>query len=480
MTHCYMTFTILKRRLAHYLRTPIHNLVSPQTDVSLLCWVRSVRKHKDIIFVDLSDGLSSHRLQAVIHASLWDPKKAPISAGCSVRISGDLVQSPGQNQQLELVTKELDLVGECDAAKYPFRPRKTYNIDLERNFQHLRPRMEKYAAVHRVRNRLTQAAHAYFQELDFCQIQTPILTTNDCEGAGETFLVNHIDDLKPTSPSPPTPPSSLEKVAPKSPAPPPTYFPSQCHLTVSSQLHLEALVHSISRVYTIQSAFRAENALSRKHLCEFTMLEVELVTESVDTIVSITEELIKRMWLSVREMEDFKTLGEDWRDAVDTALAKTFVRISYDDAVKELQGKQLTHPLTWGCDFKVEHENLLLEFSQGRPLVITHFPAKIKPFYMATKDGEHGRLAECFDLLLPVGGEVVGGSMREMDRDKLLESIQQASIKGLEWYVELREFGSVPHGGFGLGVDRLLQYFTNTHNIKETVPFPRWQKHCQA
>ncbi|XP_022701084.1 uncharacterized protein LOC111267230 isoform X3 [Varroa jacobsoni] len=482
--------TVLKRGLTSCLNTPIHRLNSPQTDVTLLCWVQSVRKHKNIFFVDLSDGLSSHRLQAVIPADKLDPQGIPLSVGCSLRINGDLVPSPGKNQKLELVTKQFSVLGKCDLSDYPFRPRNKYNVDFERGLQHLRPRLEKYAAVHRVRNKLIHAMHSYFQDLEFCQVQTPILTTNDCEGAGETFLVHHVDDLKQVPASQVTPQSIPDNTENENRGlrMQPTYFPSQCHLTVSSQLHLEALMHSISRVYTIQTAFRAENASSRKHLCEFAMLEAELVIESVDGLIDLIEGLINRAWQEVCQMGEFKTVGEEWRDTVDAVLKNRFIRMTYDDALEELKvllilsvlDKKFQHPLKWGEDFKVEHENALLDIYAERPIVVTHFPSIIKPFYMLERDGTYGPVAECFDLLLPIGGEAVGGSMRETDRTKLLEVIEKAGLKGLEWYVQLREFGTIPHGGFGLGVDRLLQYFTNTHNIKDAVPFPRWQRHCQA
>ncbi|XP_028968424.1 probable asparagine--tRNA ligase, mitochondrial [Galendromus occidentalis] len=449
------------RRSFSTLRTPIHRLSEPQKDVTLLCWVRTLRKHKDVVFADLSDGLSPKYLQAVFDAQRVSPD---LGVGCSLKVTGDLVESQGKSQRLELVPKTYEIIGKCNLVNYPFRPRREYPVAHERAHLHLRPRLRKFAALHRIRNDLTQSMHSFFQELDFCHIQTPIITSNDCEGAGEVFSISHPNDPKEKD-------SAEEKRNP-------SYFPSRCHLTVSAQLHLEALVHSISRVYTVQPAFRAENALSRKHLCEFAMLEAELTVENLDELVRLSEGLIKHCWQAVRTSEDLKALkAEEWRDKLDEALQQGFLELSYGDAIKELKGRNFECPIEWGDDFKVEHEEFLVAtVSKGRPVVVTRFPAKLKPFYME----KSGETAECFDVLVPIGGEIVGGSLRETDLETLGTLIDDQKIEGLDWYLDLREYGSIPHGGFGLGIDRLMQYFTNTNSIKEIVAFPRWERHCQA
>jgi len=428
---------------------------SPSSSIQVNGWVKSIRRQKKVSFAAISDGSSASGLQAVFS----DPGLAKgLTNGASLRLTGKLTESPGAGQTHELQVDAVDLLGECDPETYPIQ-KQTLSVDYLRDNAHLRARTDAVGAMLRVRDHTLRTLHGYFENRGFCYTHTPILTSNDCEGAGEAFRISPIIPLAPDSP--PTPEE---------------FFARPSYLTVSSQLHLEALATAISRVYTLSPCFRAERSQTSRHLAEFWMLEAEWAfTQGIDDICQVVEGAIKEV--IQRGDNDMAARSV----LLDTFCSdKPWTRMSYTNAVIELQKyhlssvKKFTFPPAWGKALQSEHERWLAEELVGGPIFVMEYPTSLKPFYMRLNDDE--RTVACFDLLIPGVGELVGGSLREERLGHLERALDAHSLNRKEygWYLDLRKYGGAPHGGFGLGFERLIGWLNGIENVRECIPMPRW------
>ncbi|KAI9465890.1 asparaginyl-tRNA synthetase [Lactarius psammicola] len=423
-------------------------------------WVKSVRLQKRVAFAMVHDGTTSKSLQVVFQNPVHAKKR--LTNGASVRFTGVLVPSPGSGQDNELLAQSVEVLGECDPETYPIQ-KQALTIDYLRDHAHLRVRTDVQGAVLRLRDAVMHSFREFFRANDFTYAHTPIITSNDTEGAGETFRVA----------------PALSSRASHAPVTQDTeFFSKPSYLTVSSQLHLEALSNGVARVWTLSPCFRAERSQTSRHLAEFWMLEAEWAfVYSVDDLCSVVEASIKHV-LRI-DSPDLSLLQKDTgmsRASMAASSEGSWARITYTDAIHELQksGVQFQYPPTWGAALQSEHERWLAESFARGPIFVTDYPSAIKPFYMRQNDD--GKTVACFDLLVPHVGELVGGSLRE-ERPTLLE----AAIKrhGLDdgiyqWYLDLRKFGGAPHGGYGMGFERLISWLSGIENVRECIPMPRW------
>ncbi|KAI0780982.1 asparaginyl-tRNA synthetase [Trametes elegans] len=447
-------------------------------------WVKSIRRQKKVAFAVISDGSSEPGLQAVF----TDVTLAKhLTNGASVRLLGTLADSPGAGQAKELQVSEAEVLGECDPESYPIQKQRL-TIEYLRDHCHLRARTREIGAMLRLRDSTTRAIHDHLHSNGFLHIHTPILTSNDCEGAGETFRVVPSSDTPTDSSNPP--PSGTTHAAPSE------YFGHPAYLTVSSQLHLEAVAASISRVYTLSPCFRAERSQTSRHLAEFWMLEAEWAfTSSVAELCAVVEGVLRHVLRAACSGPELAELAgaHDPRPAL-RVLAdapQPWARMSYTDAVARLAAHHAQNPSAfafapgWGKALQSEHERWLAEECVRAPVFVTDYPAALKPFYMRANapddaggqagGGERGTVA-CFDLLVPGVGELVGGSLRE-ERLALLEAAiarHGLSRAEYEWYLDLRKYGGAPHGGFGLGFERLISWISGIESVRECIAMPRW------
>jgi asparaginyl-tRNA synthetase len=409
------------------------------TSVCVQGWIRSVRTQKQVTFVDINDGSCTSGIQAVIETPV-----SGLATGCAVQLQGLLVPSPGRGQTLELQTQQVHIIGTCDAASYPLQ-KKRHTFEFLREWIHLRSRTRTLGAVVRTRNQVLQACHQFFQANDFVQVNTPILTSHDCEGGGEVFSVA-------TTPGDRTTPDVS------------SFFGRPVYLTVSGQLQLEAMASAISRVYTLGPTFRAEPSQTSRHLAEFWMLEAEVafLTE-LDELLDLCEACVQHLTQHIREhCADELDLFARWIDPKLperlTALAgdkQSYARMTYTEAIKVLEQAPVTftYTPTWGAALQSEHERYLAERYCQRPVFITDYPAAIKAFYMLPNPTSY--TVACTDLLVPGVGELIGGSLRESDETRLRARMRAMGMheEALNWYIDLRRFGGTPHGGFGLGIE---------------------------
>ncbi|KIJ61659.1 hypothetical protein HYDPIDRAFT_136994 [Hydnomerulius pinastri MD-312] len=448
-------------------------------------WVKSVRRQKNVTFAVINDGSCASGLQAVLNNNLSGTLQG-LTNGASVRMTGSLVASRGLGQAKELQVESLDVLGECNPEIYPVQ-KQALTVEYLRDHAHLRPRTDNGASVLRLRNSLLRALHGFFERHDFCYTHTPILTSSDCEGAGETFRVT------PSSGSPAY--HSSEEVQPESGATDPhsEFFSKPAYLTVSSQLHLEALASSLGRVYTLSPCFRAERSQTSRHLAEFWMLEAEMAwTREVGDVCGLVEACVKDALGAGTEERALLVKGvagyEERLKGLETASRpEPWTRITYTQAVAELEKyhaslETRSHPFRfkpkWGRGLQSEHEKWLSEELVKGPVFVTDYPSSLKPFYMRTNDDE--QTVACFDLLVPHVGELVGGSLREERLDALKNrmSAHGLDLEGEDygWYADLRRFGSAPHGGFGMGFERLVSWVSGIENVRECIAMPRWAK----
>uniref|UniRef100_A0A8D8NCL9 asparagine--tRNA ligase n=1 Tax=Culex pipiens TaxID=7175 RepID=A0A8D8NCL9_CULPI len=429
-------------------------------------WVKSVRKMKDNVFLDVNDGTCRHNLQLVVSK----PQLQDTAYGSSVNVTGTLGRTP--KNQLELKVDSLQELGACPLSEgYPFYPKKSYPPDYIRNHLHLRPQVSSVGSTLRVRHQATKCFNDYLHREGFIQIHTPIITSNDCEGAGEAFLVRPAND------------GLLKQMAKKGVPHDQAYFDHQTYLTVSGQLHLEAMAHGLGKVYTFGPTFRAENSKSPIHLAEFHMLELEeAFMDSLDALADRIESMVKCVTksllesssddlTSVRKLTTHLNLEQSfsWVD-------KQFPRITFNEAMQLLNQHKtkLKSPVCPADGINKEQELFLVDHFAS-PLFVTSWPKAIKSFYMK-ENAVNPELVDALDFLVPHAGELVGGSVRECDYDKLAAKLPDREALG--WYLELRKFGSVPTAGFGLGLERYLAWVLNVHNVKDVVPFPRWAHNC--
>ncbi|RKO93065.1 asparaginyl-tRNA synthetase [Blyttiomyces helicus] len=445
-------------------------------NVTIHGWIRTVRVQKHVAFVDISDGSIGVGMQCTM-----EPAKArSLHTGCSVRLSGTLVSSPGVEQKRELRVSECVVLGTVDPKTYPLHKARV-SFDYLRQHPNIRSRSKSFGALWRTRNSATLAIQDFFQSQQFLQIHTPILTSNDCEGAGEAFRVVTNDFLKAMS----------EPRAPGAPPAPSEFFGHPVYLTVSGQLHAELVASALSRVYTFGPAFRAEPSDSTRHLAEFWMLEAEAsFLTSLDDLMSLAEASIRSITdgTAARSADDLAFFAK-WVDTTLPsrldALTAPFARMTYTEAITVLSAadRTWTHPVRWGLPLQTEHERYLAEVHCRGPVFVTDYPTAQKPFYMlasssSTPDRE---TVACFDLLVPGVGELVGGSLREHDVHRLETNLRRAGLDPVayDWYLDLRRFGTVPHGGFGMGFERFLAYITGMANLKDLAVVPRWLGHCR-
>lgn len=440
---------------------------------SLVCvrgWVRSKRDSKaGISFLAVHDGSAFDAIQAVVANTLdnYQSEVLSITTGCSVVVIGELVASQGKGQSVEIQATHVELVGAVDEPEsYPIA-KKRHTFEYLRTVSHLRPRTNTFGAITRVRTTLANALHNYFYERDFHWVNTPIVTGSDCEGAGELFRVSTLDMAN----LPRTPDGKVDHSH--------DFFGGDAFLTVSGQLNVEAYCLAMSKVYTFGPTFRAENSNTSRHLAEFWMVEPEIAFADLNDDADLAEDMLKYAIKTVLDRcEDDMAFFNQRID--NTVLARltgvvdsAFERIEYTEVIEILKksGQSFEFPVEWGMDLASEHERFLCEQHVGRPVVVVNYPKDIKAFYMRLNDDE--RTVAAMDVLAPGIGEIIGGSQRE-ERLDVLESRMDDHLKEeLWWYRDLRRYGTVPHAGFGLGFERLLNYMTGMDNIRDAIPFPR-------
>jgi len=434
-------------------------------------WVRTVRASKGgFSFITINDGSSLATLQIVADAKLpnYDSEIVHLAAGSSVLVRGRLVESPAKGQRVELHAEEVAVLGKADPAAYPVQP-KHHSFEFLRTVAHLRARTNTFGAMARVRSALSAAIHEFFQSRGFIYIHTPIITASDCEGAGQLFRVTALDMANP----PRTPDGAVDVAQ--------DFFGRATYLTVSGQLEAETYACALGKVYTFAPTFRAENSNTPRHLAEFWMVEPEMAFCDLAGDAALAEEFLKFLAAAALERcrEDLEFFNQHVDKTVIEALAGVaeggFVRISYSEATERLAkaGRDWSFPVQWGADLQTEHERYLTEETFRRPVIITDYPAGIKPFYMRLNDD--GRTVAAMDVLVPRIGEIIGGSQREERLDVLRSRMDAAGLKAEDywWYLDLRRYGSVPHAGFGLGLERMLQFVTGLANIRDVIPYPR-------
>ena len=433
-------------------------------------WLRSKRDSKaGISFLAIHDGSCFDTIQAVVPSDLdnYESEVKKLGTGCSVDVVGVLVQSEGKGQALEIQATQVEVVGTVDDPEgYPIA-KKRHTFEYLRTQAHLRPRTNTFGAITRVRTTLANAIHQFFFDHGFHWINTPIITGSDCEGAGELFRVSTLDLVN----TPRTPDGKIDFGQ--------DFFEQEAFLTVSGQLEVESYCLAMSKVYTFGPTFRAENSNTSRHLAEFWMIEPEIAFANLADNADLAEALLKHVFTRIlNEREDDMaffnqridtTVLERLRNVID----QPFERIDYTDAIKILEncGEKFEFPVSWGIDMASEHERYLAEKHVGRPVVVMNYPKDIKAFYMRLNDDE--RTVAAMDVLAPGIGEIIGGSQREERLDVLDSRMDETMREHLWWYRDLRRYGTVPHAGFGLGFERLLNYITGMENVRDAIPFPR-------
>jgi asparaginyl-tRNA synthetase len=459
-------------------RIKIKNLLSKPvlgSDVLVKGWVRTKRGNKNILFIALNDGSTINNIQIVVEAASFDENLLKeISTGACIAVKGKLVESQGQGQNVEISAVAIELYGKSDAEAYPLQ-KKGHSMEFLRENAHLRFRTNTFGAVFRIRHAMAFAIHKYFNDKGFVYLHTPIITGSDAEGAGEMFQVTTMD-LK-----------NMPRNGDGSINYSNDFFGKQTNLTVSGQLEGELGALSLGDIYTFGPTFRAENSNTPRHLAEFWMIEPEMafydLTDNMDLAEDFVKYLIRYALDNCREDLEFlnnmidKALLERLKSVVDNE----FVRITYTEAVSILtsSSKKWEYPVGWGRDLQAEHERYLVEEHFKRPVILTDYPKEIKAFYM--KQNDDGKTVRAMDVLFPGIGEIIGGSQREEQYDKLLSRIKELKLleKDFWWYLDTRRFGSAPHSGFGLGFERLILFVTGMSNIRDVIPFPRTPKNAE-
>lgn len=435
-------------------------------------WIKTHRQSKRVSFIELSDGTCPAHLQLVIDSNLegYQTIAPKLQTGASIRASGELVLSPGKGQRYEFQVKRLELIGEADPEQFPLQ-KKAHSLEFLRENLHLRPRTATFGAVLRVRSAAAFAVHRFFNERGFFYIHTPIISTSDCEGAGEMFHVSTLDMNQP-----PRVDGRVDYTQ--------DFFKEPASLTVSGQLEGEVCAMGLSKIYTFGPTFRAENSNTTRHLAEFWMIEPEMAFYELEDNMNLAQDFVQQVirdllnscakeleflasqeWVQPGHLENLRAVSE-----------QPFTTIDYSEAISILErsGEAFEYPVRWGIDLQSEHERYLTDKHVKGPVTVINYPREIKAFYMRLNDD--GRTVRAMDLLVPRLGEIVGGSQREERFDVLLAKIRDLKLDEAAywWYLELRKFGSVPHSGFGLGFERLLMYITGMQNIRDVTPFPRF------
>ncbi|MBL0047366.1 MAG: asparagine--tRNA ligase [Bacteroidetes bacterium] len=460
------------------IRTKICDLLKSseyQKEVTVKGWVRTKRGNKNVAFIAVNDGSTIHTIQAVADVAAFDEETLKlITTGSCVSISGLLVQSQGQGQSVEIQANKIEVYGTADAETYPLQ-KKGHTLEFLREIAHLRPRTNTFGAVLRIRHHMAFAIHNYFNTKGFFYLHTPIITGSDAEGAGEMFHVTNFDLKNP----PKNEDGSINYAE--------DFFGKETNLTVSGQLEGELGALALSLIYTFGPTFRAENSNTARHLAEFWMIEPEMAFYELEDNMNLVEDFLKYLIQYCLEhcMDDLEFLTKMYDanliERLKSVSSAPFERLTYTAAIEILKnsGNKFEYPVDWGTDLQSEHERYLVEKHFKKPVILTNYPKHIKAFYM--KQDADGKTVRAMDVLFPGIGEIVGGSQREENYDKLLARVREMGIpeKDIWWYLETRKFGTAPHSGFGLGFERLILFVTGMSNIRDVIPFPRTPKNAE-
>ena len=456
------------------------------SEIFICGWVRTKRQSKNVSFLSVNDGSTINSIQVVIDMHSFDISFIDnITTGASVSIFGKLEKSKGKNQTFELLASEIKILGASDPEKYPIQP-KRHSFEFLRDVAHLRPRTNTFSAIFRIRHTIIFSIHKFFNDRGFFNIHTPIITSSDAEGAGEMFKVTSLN-------------LNEKKIDFKN-----DFFSKAVNLTVSGQLNAELGALALSEVYTFGPTFRAENSNTSKHLAEFWMIEPEMAFYDINDNMDLAEDMLKYVikyvldncnddltFLENLEINEEKSLPQIKRndfpliERLSNVLEKKFDRITYTDAFDILRNSKPNKKNKfeykveeWGIDFQSEHERFLVEKYFKNPVIVKDYPKKIKAFYMRANDDD--KTVAAMDVLFPNVGEIIGGSQREERLNNLSKRMEEMNIskKDLDWYLDTRKFGSVVHSGFGLGLERLVQFITGMKNIRDVIPFPRTPGNC--
>ncbi|MDP6860523.1 MAG: asparagine--tRNA ligase [Verrucomicrobiales bacterium] len=433
---------------------------NPIDNITISGWVRTRRDSKGFSFLSINDGSCLANIQAIIDDGIPGSESISMATtGSSVKLKGQLVESPGKGQSFEIKASEIEVTGTADDT-YPLQ-KKGHSPEFLREIAHLRPRSNLFGCVFRTRSRLAYAIHQFFQEKGFVYVHTPIITASDCEGAGEMFRVTTLDG------------NQTDKEN--------DFFGKPTYLTVSGQLEVETFACALSNVYTFGPTFRAENSNTTRHASEFWMIEPEMAYCDLEGDMDLAEEMIQYLIKDTLEhcSEDLELFGKfvdkGLLERLHSVSNQAFQRISYTEAVKILENTEtkFEYPVEWGMNLQTEHERFLTEEHFKSPVTVHDYPRSIKPFYMRINDDE--KTSAAMDLLVPGIGEIIGGSQREERLDVLMENMEEHNISkdDYSWYSDLRRYGTVPHSGFGLGFERMLMFVTGVANIRDVIPFPR-------
>ena len=456
-------------------RTKVKELLKTEPGIEVLSkgWVRTKRGNKQVKFIALNDGSTINNIQVVANAEIFNEETLKkITTGSSIGVVGNLVASIGSGQSVEIQAKEITVYGECDPLTYPLQKKDT-SLEFLRSVAHLRLRTNTFGAVLRIRNAMAFAIHKYFNEKGFVYLNTPLITESDAEGAGDMFQVTTLD-LNNI-------PAHNGKIDFSK-----DFFGKKTCLTVSGQLEGELGATAVGEIYTFGPTFRAENSNTPRHLAEFWMIEPEMAFYDIEDDMELAEDFVKNLVKYALDncMDDLKFLNDKYDNCLiermQGVVDTKFQRVTYTEGIKILEesGVKFEFPVHWGTDIQSEHERYLVEKYFKKPVILTDFPKEIKAFYM--KQNEDGKTVRGMDVLFPMIGEIIGGSERESSLEKLEARIDELGMsrKNLEWYIDTRRYGSVPHSGFGLGFERLLLFVTGMANIRDVIPFPRTPKNA--
>jgi asparaginyl-tRNA synthetase len=464
--------------MEHHERNIIKEVLSStKVDIDILVkgWVRTKRGNKNVAFIALNDGSIIHNLQIVVDVSNFDEELLKkITTGACIGVYGKLVKSSGQGQNVELVASNIVIYGEANPDEYPLQ-KKGHSLEFLREIAYLRPRTNTFGAVLRIRHALAFAIHKYFNDNGFCYLHTPLITGSDAEGAGAMFQVTTLDL------------QNLPKTGDGKIDYSDDFFGKSTNLTVSGQLEGELGALALGAIYTFGPTFRAENSNTPRHLAEFWMIEPEVAFYEIKDNMDLAEDFLKYLITYALEkcVDDLEFLNKMYDneliDRLKFIIENDFQRLDYTEGVEILKksGQKFEFPVEWGIDLQAEHERYLVEKHFKRPVILTNYPKEIKAFYM--KMNEDGKTVRAMDVLFPKIGEIIGGSEREENYEKLKNRIDDLHIpiKDLWWYLDTRKFGSAPHSGFGLGFERLVLFVTGMTNIRDVIPFPRTPKNAE-
>lgn len=470
----------MKNKQMEVRRTKVKDLLEMEAGQKVLAkgWVRTKRSNKEIAFVALNDGSTIKNIQIVIDRNeANEAALTNISTGACIGVEGELVESIGSGQNVEIKAGTITVYGTCDPVRYPLQ-KKGASFEYLRSVAHMRPRTNTFGAVLRLRSQMAYAIHSYFHSKGFNYLHTPLITASDCEGAGQMFQVTTLDLEN-------IPRNKKGKIDYSK-----DFFGKETSLTVSGQLEGELGATALGEIYTFGPTFRAENSNTPRHLAEFWMVEPEMAFYDINDNMDLAEDFIKHLVKYALDncRDDLEFLNEhidnELISRLESVVNTEFVRLEYTEGIKILEeamknGVEFEYPVYWGVDLQSEHERYLVEKHFQKPVILTGYPKDIKAFYM--KQNEDGKTVRAMDVLFPKIGEIIGGSEREADLAKLENRINELGMvrTNLEWYIDTRRFGSCPHSGFGLGFERLLLFITGMSNIRDVIPFPRTPKNCE-